>query len=46
MKVYLVIGKSGFPCGEEVAAVFYCKEDAEAYCVANYCYRVEEWDVQ
>lgn len=45
MKVYLVIGKSGFG-GEEVAAVFYCKEDAEAYCVANSCYRVEEWDVQ
>ena len=41
MKVFIVIGKSGFG-GEEVKAVFADEKKAKE----NYCYRVEDYEVQ
>jgi len=45
MKVFIVIGKSGFG-GEEVKAVFADEKKAKKYCKENYCYREEDYEVQ
>jgi len=45
MKVFIVIGESGYD-GESVEAVFLDKEKADKYCEENYCFRVEEHEVQ